>query len=121
MTAYVLLKNLHIFLALISMIGFGLRGYLKLVLGRPLIGPLVRIGPHVIDTLLLLSGIALWVQMRFSVWSWFGLKLLLVLAYIVIGIAAFRKGRSGTGIMLYLLALFVFLGVAWIAIYKPMI
>lgn len=119
MSIYFLLKHLHIFLALASGIGFGLRGYMRLVLSRPLAHPMVRIGPHVVDTLLLLSGIALWMQMRFPLWSWFGLKLLLVVVYIGLGIAAFRQARRGPGVILYLAALTVFVSIAVIAVHKP--
>ncbi len=119
MSIYFLLKHLHVFLALASGIGFGLRGYMRLVLNRPLAHPMMRIGPHVVDTVLLLSGIALWLQMRFPLWSWFGLKLVLVAAYIGLGIAAFRQVRRGPGVILYLVALTVFVGIAALAVHKP--
>jgi uncharacterized membrane protein SirB2 len=119
MSIYILLKNIHIFLALLSGIGFGLRGYLRLVLNWPLSNPLVRIGPHIIDTLLLASGVALWLQMRFGLLSWFGLKMLLVLAYIGIGIAAFRHRSRGTAVILYLVSLAIFISIAVIAVHKP--
>lgn len=119
MSIYVLLKNLHIVLALLSGIGFALRGYVRLVLEQPLAHPMVRIGPHVIDTLLLFSGIALWVQMAFSLFSWIGLKLLLIVVYLSLGITAFRMRSRGAAIILYLIALTIFVGVANLAVYKP--
>lgn len=119
MTIYDLLKNLHIVLALLSGIGFALRGYIRLVLERPLAHPMVRNGPHVIDTLLLFSGIALWVQLSFSVLSWLGLKLLLILAYIILGITAFRIRSRGIAIVAYLTALTIFVGAANLAVHKP--
>ena len=121
MSVFLLLKNLHIGLALISGIGFALRGYLRLVMNRPLANPMVRFGPHVIDTLLLISGIGLWMQVGYGLLSWFGLKLALVVVYILLGIGALRSPSRGTGIMLYWLALGVFLGIAIIAIQKPAI
>jgi uncharacterized membrane protein SirB2 len=119
MSIFLLLKNLHILLALISGIGFGLRGYLRLVLNRPLAHPMVRVGPHVIDTLLLFSGFALWFQMGYSLLSWFGLKLALVVAYILLGITAFRMQARGAAIIVYLGALLVFISIAAIAVHKP--
>jgi len=119
MSIYVLLKNLHIALALFSGIGFAVRGYIRLVLESPLAHPMVRVGPHIIDTLLLFSGIALWVQMSFSVLSWFGLKLLLIVVYIVLGITAFRMRSRGAAIVVYLVALSIFVGVANLTVYKP--
>lgn len=119
MSVFLLLKNLHIGLALISGLGFALRGYLRLVMNRPVSGPMVRIGPHVIDTLLLISGIGLWMQAHYGLLSWFGLKMTLVVIYILLGIGALRSSSRGAGIMLYWLALGVFLGIAIIAIHKP--
>ncbi|NBD94950.1 MAG: hypothetical protein GVY11_00535 [Gammaproteobacteria bacterium] len=119
MSIYVLLKNLHIALALLSGIGFALRGYIRLALDRPLAHPMVRIGPHVIDTLLLFSGIALWVQMSFSILSWLGVKLLLIVAYIVLGITAFRIPARGPAIVVFLVALSIFVGIAGLTVNKP--
>lgn len=121
MSVFLLLKNIHILLALLSGIGFGLRGYVRLVLNRPLAHPMVRIGPHVVDTLLLISGLALWMQMGYSLMSWFGLKLALVVAYIGLGITAFRMQARGAAVLVYLLALAVFICIAAIALHKPAI
>jgi uncharacterized membrane protein SirB2 len=119
MSYYPLLKNAHIFLALLSGMGFALRGYLRLVMNRPLPHPVFRVAPHVLDTLLLASGIALWVMVGWPFLSWLGLKIGLIVAYILIGIAAFRSGHGGRGILLYLLALIVFVTIAVIAVHKP--
>jgi len=122
MSVYALLKMLHISLALISGLGFALRGYIRIVLDRPLAHPLMRFGPHVIDTLLLASGIALWAILRMSPLAvgWFGLKLLLVVVYILLGIAAFRHSRRGPATLLYLAALLTFLTIAALALHKPL-
>lgn len=119
MSYFPLLKNLHILLALVSGIGFALRGYLRIVLDRPLNGPVIRIAPHVIDTLLLISGVTLWVLTGWPFLSWLGLKLGLVVIYILVAIAAVRGGHSPRGILLYLAALGIFLTIAAIALYKP--
>jgi len=119
MSIYWLLKYLHAFLALISGLGFALRGFIRLVIRRPIDHPLARVGPHIIDTLLLFSGFGLWWLMRFPLASWFGLKLLLVVAYIAVGIAAFRQPRYGPAVLLYLLALSIYLLVAYLALFKP--
>lgn len=119
MSYFPLLKNLHVFLALISGIGFALRGYVRIVLDRPLSGPVIRIAPHVIDTLLLISGVTLWVLVGWPLVSWLGLKLILVVVYILVAIAAVRGGHTPRGILLYLAALGIFLTIATIALYKP--
>lgn len=121
MSAFELLKNLHILFALISGLGYALREYFRIVLRRPLTHPLVRFGPHLIDTLLLATGIALWVMVAFSPLRlpWFGLKLILVVVYIVLGILSFRQPRQGPAVIAYLGALGVFLAIAWLALFKP--
>ncbi len=119
MEYYPLLKNIHIFIALLSGMGFALRGYLRLVMNQPVRHPVIRIAPHILDTVLLATGIALWVMVGWPFFSWLGLKIALIVAYILIGIAAFRSGRSGTGIILYLTALIVFVIIAVIAVHKP--
>jgi len=122
MSTYELLKILHIALALISGLGFALRGFIRLVLQRPLAHPLVRFGPHLVDTLLLASGVMLWLILGFSplAGGWFGLKLLLVVVYIAVGITAFRIRHPGIAVLAYLAALGVFLSVAWLALFKPL-
>ncbi len=120
MEHYPLLKNIHIFIALLSGMGFALRGYLRLVMNRPLGHPVIRIAPHIIDTLLLATGIALWIMVGWPFMSWLGLKLGLIVAYILVGIAAFRSGHSGPGVILYLLALIIFIVIAVIAVHKPL-
>lgn len=122
MSTYELLKNLHVLLALVSGLGFALRGFVRLILRRPLMHPLVRFGPHLIDTLLLASGIALWILMSYSpiTSGWFGVKLILIVVYIVLGISAFRQKSSAGAVLTYLAALAVFVLIAALALFKPL-
>ncbi|MFW5927035.1 MAG: SirB2 family protein [Wenzhouxiangella sp.] len=115
-----LLKNAHILLALVSGIGFALRGYVRIVMDRPLNQPFVRIAPHIVDTFLLLTGVTMWIIIGWPLFSWLGLKLTLVVLYIVVAFAAVRSGHSPRGVLLYLAALGIFLAIAAIALYKPL-
>lgn len=121
MSIYELLKTLHIFLALVSGLGFALRGFIRLVLRRPLAHPLIRFGPHLIDTLLLASGVGLWMILGLSplATGWFGLKLVLIVVYILLGITAFRIRHQGKAVLVFLATLAVFLSIVWLALYKP--
>ncbi|MBY6204946.1 SirB2 family protein [Halomonas denitrificans] len=121
MSTIVLLERLHVALALISGLGFALRGFVVRILDRPLAGPLVRVGPHLIDTLLLMSGIGLWFHFRYSPVdsAWLGLKLALVVVYVLLGVAALRSKRRDRGVLAYLAALLVFLAIALLALSKP--
>lgn len=120
MSYYPLLKHLHVLLALTSGIGFALRGFIRLVLQRPLGHRFWKIVPHVVDTLLLGSGVTLWVMVGWPLMSWLGVKLLLVLAYILLGMAAFRAERQTRATSFYLLALIVFVTIAALALHKPL-
>ncbi len=115
MSTYLLLKHLHLTLVVLSGLGFAIRGFIKLALDRPLRHPMIRLGPHLLDTLLLISGIGLWWGSQYSLASWFGIKLLLVATYIVLGIAAFRQANRNLAIMTYLLALLCFLCIVVLA------
>lgn len=121
MSIYELLKILHVSLALISGLGFALRGFVRLVLNKPLANPLVRFGPHLIDTLLLASGVGLWMILGLSPLAvgWFGVKLLMIVVYIVLGITAFRIRHQGKSVLVFLAALAAFLSIAWLALFKP--
>ncbi|MCC5863851.1 MAG: SirB2 family protein [Wenzhouxiangella sp.] len=121
MSIYMLLKHLHVLLVVASGLGFAVRGYYRILRNRPLLHPMVRFGPHIIDTLLLFSGVALWFLVPYPLMSWFGLKLGLVLGYIVLGICAFRSStdRRATASVLFALALLVFIGIVMLAVFKP--
>lgn len=117
---YPLLKDIHTLLALTSGIGFALRGFIHLVLQRSMGQRFWKAAPHIVDTLLLVSGITLWIMVGWPIVSWLGVKLLLVLTYILLGIAAFRAGHQARATSLYLLALVVFVCIAAVALYKPL-
>lgn len=119
MTYYPLLKNIHIVLAMTSGIGFALRGFIRLVLQHPLAHRFWKVAPHIIDTLLLASGATLWLTIGWPLMSWLGVKLSLVVAYILTGVAAFRSECQTRATGLYVLALLIFLSVVALALYKP--
>jgi len=119
MTSYLLIKHTHVALALASGLGFALRGFVRIVLARPLTQRAWRVLPHVLDTLLLASGATLWIMIGWPLFSWLGVKLILVVAYILLGMAAFRAERQAGGVGLYLSALLVFLAIPLLALYKP--
>ena len=117
---YLPIKHIHVLLALTSGMGFALRGFIRLVLSRPLQHRLWKILPHVVDTLLLATGVTLWILAGWPLLSWLGAKLTLVLAYILLGAAAFRAANRQRAVALYLAALLVFLGIAALAVHKPL-
>jgi uncharacterized membrane protein SirB2 len=90
------LKTLHIGCALLSIGGFTLRGYWMLTDNPRLRLRQTRILPHVIDSLLLASAIAMLVI--WQVWpqqvDWLSVKLVALLVYIALGMVALRFGNT---------------------------
>jgi len=96
MPEHATLKMLHQASALFSIMGFVLRGGLMLADSALLRQPWMRIWPHFVDTLLLLSGLwmAIYLQLHPGNSYWLGAKLLALLAYIALGFVALRLGRT---------------------------
>jgi len=115
---YMGLKHLHMLCALLSITGFTLRGIWMLTDSPLLNKKLVRIAPHIIDTLLLLTAFSLaYLSGQYPFFTgWLTAKLLGLIAYIVLGVIALKKGKSKTvrGVAFILaLATFVYIfGVA---------
>jgi uncharacterized membrane protein SirB2 len=94
--AYVFVRALHIGCAALSIAGFAARGMLVLVDAPLSRRRFVRIAPHVVDTVLLASAVWLaWFigQVPF-VHGWITAKIFALLAYIVLGMFALRRGRT---------------------------
>ena len=88
--------TIHVVCALLSISGFVGRGIL-MVKGSPMLAARwVKVSPHIIDTVLLVSAIILASQ-----WGWAALqmpwllaKITALLVYIFLGMLALREGRS---------------------------
>ena len=90
MDSYLLLKNIHMSCALLSISGFLLRGYWMFTGSRLSHIKPVKILPHVVDTVLLLSALGLLYILGFGLLSqnWLVHKITLLLVYIVLGMIA---------------------------------
>ncbi|AOV15991.1 hypothetical protein BJI67_01905 [Acidihalobacter aeolianus] len=118
-----LLKT-HLTSAMLSLGGFVTRG-VWMMRGSPrLRAPLTRVLPHVIDTVLLVSGIWLALRLRLSPFQhpWFAAKLVAVVAYVILGAVALRRGRTRTvRTLAWFAALAVFIYIASVALsHRPM-
>jgi uncharacterized membrane protein SirB2 len=90
------LKLVHIGAALISFLGFFGRS-LWMIQGSPRLQERwVRVLPHVVDTVLLGSAIALAVRIHQypGVHAWLTAKVAALLVYIVLGSIALKRGRT---------------------------
>jgi uncharacterized membrane protein SirB2 len=119
---YSLTKHIHMTCAGLSFLGFIIRGYWmisgsKLLHARP-----VKIVPHVVDTVLLISAIVLVVITGFYPLKvgWVTLKVLLLVVYIILGTFALKRGRTKPiKILCFVLAVVTFLSIYGLAIHKP--
>jgi uncharacterized membrane protein SirB2 len=108
---YVALKYVHVGAVIASFSLFFLRGLWMMAAPEKLTARWVRVVPHVIDTVLLVSAIALaalTAQYPF-VQPWLTAKVLALLFYILLGSVAIRHGRTRrVRIVAWMLALVVF-------------
>jgi len=94
--SYLLLKHLHITCVVLSGLGFALRGFWMLQESARLQARWVRVLPHGIDTLLLLSALSMAFlsgQYPFAQ-DWLTAKLAGLLVYIVLGAVALKRGKT---------------------------
>jgi uncharacterized membrane protein SirB2 len=93
---YLTIRTIHVACAALSIIGFAVRGMLMFRESRLLQARFARIAPHVVDTLLLASAIALawWSGQYPFQQSWLTAKVLALIAYIVLGSIALKRGRT---------------------------
>lgn len=105
---YLFFKYLHVSCVILSVSGFVLRGVLKMN-GSPLLQHrAVRVLPHIVDTVLLLSAgvLVVMLQQYPFVSPWVTAKVLGLLVYIGLGIAFMHHARSPVREkLLFLLAL----------------
>ncbi|MCU0938161.1 MAG: SirB2 family protein [Burkholderiaceae bacterium] len=96
MTLYEALKWVHVGCVIASGAGFVARGALMLA-GSPLLeARIVRVAPHVIDTVLLASAVTMAVLAQLSLLAhpWLAAKIVALLVYIVLGSLALRRART---------------------------
>jgi uncharacterized membrane protein SirB2 len=108
---YVILKYTHVAAVVASFTLFFVRGLWMMTAPEKLAVRWVRVVPHVIDTVLLVSAIALaaiTAQYPF-VQPWLTAKVLALLLYIILGTVAIRRGRTWrVRVVAWILALLVF-------------
>ena len=93
---YLVLRNVHIGCAILTIGLFVLRGALMMAGSPRLHGPVLRYLPHVVDTVLLTTALMLTTVIRQYPFStgWLTAKVVLLLAYVVLGSVALKRGRT---------------------------
>lgn len=103
MDSYVIFKHVHMTAVALSGLLFMVRGLWLLQGSTQLQAKWVKITPHVIDTLLLVSAIAmLVVAQQFP--AWVHVKITLLIVYIGLGVMAFKKAKTQGQKLTFLLA-----------------
>ena len=119
MPDHLTLKLIHQLCAVLSISGFVLRGGLMLA-GSPLLQRRwMRSWPHLIDTVLLVSGVWMAVNLHFHPGNspWLTAKLVALLVYIGLGFVALRLGRTySVRVGAFFLALLVFAYIGLVAL-----
>lgn len=119
--SYLLIKQAHILFAITSGTLFVIRSIWSYSEMQILQQRWVKISPHVIDSLLLLSAIALVVISNQYPWetTWLGAKVLALLVYIGLGTMAIKRGKTPKVRALFAtLALCVFIYMFGVALNK---
>lgn len=112
---YLALKLAHITAAILTISGFALRGFWMLTDSANLDRRIVKIAPHIVDSVFLLSGIGLIWILRLPVMSqpWLMAKLLALVLYVLLGTVALRRGKTKrTRTIALLLAILTFAYIA---------
>jgi uncharacterized membrane protein SirB2 len=90
------IRTLHIAFAILTIISFSLRGVWMLMDSPLLLLKPARIVPHIIDALLLFTGIVLAINYTYNniEFGWLLAKLAAIILYIVTGAIALKYGKT---------------------------
>ncbi|MGB0495727.1 MAG: SirB2 family protein [Kangiellaceae bacterium] len=122
MEYYLIVKNIHITTAILSLLGFCMRGWWMLKENKLLQNKLVKIFPHINDTILLSCAIYLSVMTGlypFAV-GWLGAKVVFLVGYIIAGTFALKRGKTKrTRALFFVIAILCISIIFLLAFIKP--
>lgn len=122
---YLIVKHSHLLLVALTFLLFNLRFWLRFARPAQALPKLLKIFPHLNDTLLFLSGLWLihltgWIP--FANANWLGVKLLLLLCYIIFGAKTMHAApRSSRALLFYALSMLCFASIIALAYFKPIL
>ncbi len=115
---YFPIKHLHVTAVVLSILLFVLRAYWAVIGSQHLKNRVVRILPHVIDTVLLVCGVIL-AAMIGPEQPWILTKIVLLIVYIGVGTIAIKRGRTPRSRLLAaIIAVGVFIYIVGVALTK---
>ena len=121
LVAYPTLKMVHVGSAVLSLALFSVRGAWMMVSPARLGQPWVKVVPHVVDTVLLGSAIALAIAIGNypGTHAWLTAKVAGLVAYVVLGSIALKRGRTrAIRVAAFFAALAVFAYIVSVAVTK---
>ncbi|ULJ59569.1 SirB2 family protein [Wielerella bovis] len=120
---YLPVKHFHLLFVVSTLVLFNLRFWLRTRQPEKTLPKVLKILPHINDSMLLFSGMLMmhiipW--QPFGAHKWLGIKLLLVVAYIVMGVICLRaQPRSTKWWGAYALAMLIVAVIVYLARWKP--
>jgi len=115
------IKTLHISCVILSFSGFFLRGIWMLFDSAMLANKWVKIVPHIVDSVLLLSALSMVYMQSLSILQndWLLVKIAALLVYILLGMIALKHGKTKKiRVIAWCSGLVVFLYIASVALNK---
>jgi len=115
---YLLIKHLHVTAAVLSILFFVIRAYWSVSENALLQKKIVKITPHVIDTVLLVCALLLSMMLgAAAAQPWVLTKIVLLIAYIGVGTIAIKRGRTPrTRAIAAVIAVAIFLYIVGVAL-----
>ncbi|MDO8342136.1 MAG: SirB2 family protein [Cellvibrio sp.] len=115
---YLALKHIHLTFVVLSLLAFFVRGIWLFMNSNMLSKKWVKILPHIISTILLVSGLVLAIHLSMSPGSqpWLMAKIVGLVVYIGLGVAAFKAPNPTARKLLWITALIVFAYIVSVAI-----
>lgn len=117
---YLAVKHTHMAIAVLSILLFYVRAFSRMGKGAIAKNKLVFIGSHVTDTFLLVSAVALLIMASFNPLEmpWLLEKIILVIAYIVLGIIASKQQAMTAKVVYLVVTTAVILAIGYLAAVK---
>ena len=117
---YVLLKQVHFGLAIVSISGFVLRWVLEILGFQKTKHLLIRAAPHFIDTMFLLAGVMLLLAIDQYPWTtpWIAAKLAGLIVYILFGKLAMSVKQKKLSAIAFIGAIATFTWIISVALLK---
>lgn len=115
---YLLIKHIHVTAAALSILFFIIRAYWSVTENSLLQKKVVKIAPHIIDTVLLVAAIMLSMLLGPAASQpWVLTKIILLVAYIGVGTVAIKRGSTpGTRAVAAVIAVAIFAYIVGVAL-----